>query len=86
MSFVRIETGLSCEIGCGDGTRAICLFVRVIVQQFSYVSEHKKSSQRQLRLIYLAPRRVHFARPCTQASKPALTDSNLAGQEAGGGA
>ena len=32
----------------------------------------EKSSQRRL-LLYLAPRRVHLARPWTQASKPALT-------------
>ena len=37
----------------------------------------KKSSQRRL-LLCLAPRRVHFARPWTQAPKPALTDSSLA--------
>ena len=25
----EIETGFSCEVGCGDGARAICLFARV---------------------------------------------------------
>ena len=35
------------------------------------------SSQRRL-LLCLAPRRVHFARSWTQASRPALTDSSLA--------
>ena len=37
----------------------------------------ENSSERRL-LLCLAPRRVHFARPWTQASKPALTDSSLA--------
>ena len=38
ISFVQIETGFSLsEIGRGDGTRAICLFARGIIQQFSYV-------------------------------------------------
>ena len=33
--FVEIETGLLlCEIGRGGGTRAICLFARVILRQF----------------------------------------------------
>ena len=27
-----IETGFSCEIGCGNGARVICLFARVIQQ------------------------------------------------------
>ena len=30
--FVQIEIGFLCEIGCGDGVRAICLFARVIQQ------------------------------------------------------
>ena len=34
-SFVQNETGVMCEIGCGDGTRVICLFARVI-QQFGF--------------------------------------------------
>ena len=39
-------------------------------------SESEDSSQRRL-LLRPAPRRAHFARPCTQASKPTLTDSSL---------
>ena len=41
----------------------------------------EKPSQRRL-LLCLAPCRVHFARPWTQASKPALTDSSLAWTQA----
>ena len=40
----------------------------------------EKSSQRRLP-VCLAPRRVHFARPWTQASKPALIDSSLAAKK-----
>ena len=36
LHFVQIETGFFCEIGRGYGTRAICLFARVILEQFSY--------------------------------------------------
>ena len=32
ISFVQIETGFLCEIGCGDGAPIICLFARVIQQ------------------------------------------------------
>ena len=31
LHFVQIDTGLLCEIGYTDGTRAICLFARVIL-------------------------------------------------------
>ena len=30
ISFMQIETGFLCEIGCGDGARVICLFARAI--------------------------------------------------------
>ena len=82
-SFGQIETGFLCQIGRGDGTRAICLFARVILQQFIQGFGHRKfkptsttAMSRRL-LLCLAPRRLHFARPWTQASKPALTDSLL---------
>ena len=36
LHFVQIKTGLLlCEIGRGDGARAICSLARVILQQFS---------------------------------------------------
>ena len=66
------------EIGCGNGARVICLFARVIQQLgfraqaiqtivgYCYVWRHEEK------------RPVHFARPWTLASKPALTDSSLA--------
>ena len=69
--FVQIETGFSCEIGCGGGAPVICLFARVIQQLGSWTQK----IQANVDYCCLAPRRVHFARPWTQASKPALTDS-----------
>ena len=76
--FVQNAAGfLLFEIGRGDGTWAICcLLVRLFISSVRFLGI-ENSSQRRL-LLCLAPRRVHFARPWTQASKPALTDSNLA--------
>ena len=62
-SFVQIERDFS----CGDSSARF----RAIQQLGFWNSEN--SSQR--RLLCLAPRRVHFARPWTQPSEPALTDS-----------
>ena len=76
ISFVKIKTGFLCDIGRGDGARAVCLLAPVIRQQFRFL-DIENSSQRRL-LPCLAPRRVHFARPWTQASRPALTDSSPA--------
>ena len=72
ISFVRTETGLLREIGCGDGARVICLFARVM-QQLGFWTQKSKPT-----LTGLAPRRVHFDRPWTQASKPVLTNFSLA--------
>ena len=76
--FVQNAAGfLLFEIGRGDGTWAICcLLVRLFISSVRFLGI-ENSSQRRL-LLCLAPRRVHFARPWTQASKPALTDSSLA--------
>ena len=42
--------------------------------------DSENSSQRRL-LLRPAPRRAHFARPWTRASKPTLTDSSLAAKQ-----
>ena len=54
----------------------VCLLVWFFSSSFRSL-DIENSSRRRL-LLCLAPRRVHFARSWTQASKPALTDSNLA--------
>ena len=54
----------------------VCLLVCFISSSVRLL-DIEYSSQRRL-LLCLAPRRVHFARPSTQASKPALTDCSLA--------
>ena len=54
------------------------LFVRVVQQLFFWTQENFTQSGL---LLCLAPRRVHFARPWTQASKPALTDSSPAAEK-----
>ena len=67
----KIETGLL----CGDGARLIRFFARVI-QQFSFWTQKIQAN-----IDYLlrpAPRRVHFARPWTRASKPISSDSSPA--------
>ena len=75
ISFVQIETGFLYGIGFGDGARVICLFAAVI-QQLGFCTQKIQANVDYLYiLLCLSPRRVHFARPWTQASKPALTDS-----------
>ena len=77
---MEIETGFLCDIGCGDGARAIkCLFARRVIQQLGFWTQKLQAN------VYYCyvwrheeTRRVHFARPWTQASKPALADSSLA--------
>ena len=78
ISFVKIETGLLCEIGCGDGARVICFFARAVRHGRSVDAEN--SSRRRLLLCLRrgGMRRVHFARPRTRASEPAVTSSSLA--------
>ena len=76
ISFVQIETGFLCEIGCRNGARVMYLFVCSCDSAVGFL-DSENSSQRRL-LLRLAPRRVHFPRPWTQASKPALADSSLA--------
>ena len=70
----EIETGFL----CGDGDRVIRFFARVI-QQLGFWTQ---KIQPNVDCCYVwrreETRRVHFARPSTQASKPALTDSSLA--------
>ena len=65
-----------CEIECGDGGGVICLFARVI-QRLGFWTQ-KFQANVDYCYVCPAPRRVHFARPWTQASKPALTSSSLA--------
>ena len=62
-----------CEIGCGDGTRVIRLFARVI-QQLPLVGFKTQKIEASVDCCYV----WRFDRPWTQASKPALTDSSLA--------
>ena len=62
----KVETGFM----CGDGARVIRFYARVI-QQLVKVLDIENSSQRRL-LLRPAPRRVHLARPWTQASNPTL--------------
>ena len=67
----KIETGFL----CGDGARVILFFARVI-QQLSFWTQKIQAN-----IDYLlrpAPRRVHFARPWTRASKPISSDSSPA--------
>ena len=75
---MQIETGFLCEIGCGDGARVICLLARVIQQLGFWTQE----IQANVDYCYVwrreETRRVNFARPWTQASKPALAESSLA--------
>ena len=68
ISFVQIE------IRCGDSTRVISLYARVIQQSGFRTYLVEISSQRRL----LLWRRAECIRPWTQAFKPALTDSSLA--------
>ena len=68
----KIETGFL----RGDGARVIRFFARVIQQLRFWTSVN--SSQRRLLLLCPAPRRVHFARPWTQTSKPLRSDFRLA--------
>ena len=49
-SSVQIETGVLCEIGCGDGARVICLFARVI-QQSGFWTQKIQAN-------------VHYCLPC----------------------
>ena len=77
--FVQIETGFLCEIGRGDGTRAICLLVGFFSSSARFLNVENSCQRRLLLLLLcLVPRRVRFARPWTQASKAALTVSSLA--------
>ena len=75
---MQIETGFLCEIGCGDSVRLNGLLARVI-QQLGFGTQ---KIQANVDYCYVwrreVTRRVHFARPWTQASEPALTDSGLA--------
>ena len=75
---MQIETGLLCEIGCGGGARVICLFARV-VQPLAFWTQRIQANV-DYRYVWRREetRRVRFARPWTQASKPALTGSSLA--------
>ena len=78
ISFVQIETGFLCEIGCGDGAPVICLFTRRVIQQVGFCTQNMKTN---VKYCCLAPRRECFAGPWTQASKPAQTNSNLAAKK-----
>ena len=73
MSFAQIETGVL----CGDCARVICSLARVI-QQSDFRTQKIHANVDYCHLLCPAPRRVHFAQPWTQASKPALSDSSLA--------
>ena len=81
ISFVQIETGLLCEIGCGDGARVICLFA-LVIQQLGFWTQKVQAN-----VDYCCvwrredTRRVHFARSWTQAFKPVLTESSLAAKK-----
>ena len=74
--FVQNEAGFMCEIGCGDGTRVIRLFARVI-QQLPLVGFKTQKIEASVDCCYV----WRFDRPWTQASKPALTDSSLAAKK-----
>ena len=74
---MQIETGLLREIGCGDGARVICLFTRVIQQLGCWTQKIQANADYSCVWRREETRRVHFDRPWTQASKPALTDSSL---------
>ena len=68
---MQIETGFL----CGDGARVICFFARVIQQLGFWTQKFQANFD-----YYDVWRRaeMHFARPSTEASKPALTDLCLA--------
>ena len=78
ISFAQIETGFLRENGSGDGAQVICSFARVIQQ----IGLWSQTIQANVDCCCGWPReetrRVHFARPHTQASEPALTDYSLA--------
>ena len=76
-SFVQIETDFSCEFGCGDGALAICLFARVIQQLGIWTQKSQPTSTTPVWRCEETCR-IHLALPRTQASEPALTESNLA--------
>ena len=40
---MQIETGLLCEIGCGDGARVICLFA-LVIQQLGFWTQKIQSN------------------------------------------
>ena len=71
---MQIETGLLCEIGCGDGARVICLFARVI-QQLGFWTQ---KIQANVAYCYVwrreQTRRVHYARPWTLSILSSVLD------------
>ena len=71
ISFMQIETGFL----RGDDTRGH-LFFGSCDSAVRYLDSENPSPRRLL--LCLAPCPVHFARPWTQASKPAMTNSSLA--------
>ena len=74
---MQIETGFLCEIGRRDGTRGFACSCNYSPLQLGFFTYLVENSSRCRLLLCLAPRRVHFARPWIQASKPALTDCSL---------
>ena len=77
ISFVQVEKAFLYQVGCGDGARVICLFAGVMQQ----LGVWTQNIQANVDYCCVWPceetRRVHFARPRTQASEPALTDPTL---------
>ena len=67
-----------CEIGCGDGARVICSLARVIKQIGFWTQKIQANVDHCYVWRREQTRRVQFARPWTQASKPALTVYSLA--------
>ena len=58
----------------------VCLLVGFFSSSVRFLNMKNSSQRRLLLLLCLVPRRVRFARPWTQASKPALTDSSPAAE------
>ena len=70
----KMKTSFTCEIGCGDGTRVICLFARVI-QQLDFWTY---KSQANVDDCYYVWRRAECASLGPGLNtKPALTDSKI---------
>ena len=79
INIVRaIETRFLCVIGCGNDARVICSLARVIKQIGFWTQKIQANVDHCYVWRREQTRRVQFARPWTQASKPALTESSLA--------